>query len=707
MQGRPRKKGVTRAKIAGNPATQRDLLALNAHNGLYFSPNSGGDCEAAIVGGEETKDGKVVAVHPPGRFNACFAEIDDLPIEEQHRLLDSCPLPPSIRVETRKSVHAYWPLAGDNPGDQAQAEWRDVQRRLIAYFKSDRAIKDPSRVMRLPGFDHVSADGSRKPVRCVAFDPSRRFTLAELLAAFPAVADESRAFAKPTAGQFAAWDALRAELGRRVIAHESATKNGNGRWDCRAICHDGKGDSGLFFDPFNNQTICNKGCEQAEILRAFGLPEKPEKPEKAKKTRGAAALPALTVTPAQAPPFASAAAAVATAAASLPDPPETEEAQDWRAGLLLNGANNPKRSYANTLLFVRQYPKWAGRWSRNEMANEPFLDGARLASGVVGDLISHCERELGFSPSTEYVERAINQAADDRPFHPVREYLRSLKWDKKIRHKTAAFDFWGTKETLHAIYFRKWMISAVARAMRPGCKVDTALVLVGAQGLGKSSFWDVLGSPWFSDTEMDGGKDGLMQLHGAWIYEWGEIDRVTSIRAAEEVKGFLASREDNFRAPYARTTQTHPRSSVIVGSTNKTRFLNDSSGSRRFWIVPITKKIPIDKLREVKDQLWAEAVAAFDAGKQWWLTEAEDASRDAAADEHQVEDSWTERAAGWVSGQGGFTLADLLEKLGVEHGRQGKADQMRASAILERLGYERKKVRDKKQTYYRWSKKEG
>jgi len=467
--------------------------------------------------------------------------------------------------------------------------------------------------------------------------------------------------------------------------------------------------SRLYRDKWDKRHYSNgQTYGQATIEKAISGCSNFYDPDKARKARGKA-----TTSPKAAP-------MTVAPAPSATDQPDAVQEQNWRDGLLLNGVGNPKRSYANTLLFVRQYPKWAGRWSRNEMANEPYLDGARLASGVVGDLISQCERELGFSPSTEYVERAINQAADERPFHPVRDYLRSLKWDGKPRLKAAAVIFWGSKLALHLTYLRKWMISAVARAMQPGCKVDTALVLVGPQGIGKSSFWDVLGSPWFSDTEMDGGKDGLMQLHSAWIYEWGEIDRVTSVRAAEEVKGFLASREDTFRAPYARAPQTHPRSSVIVGSTNKTRFLNDSSGSRRFWIVPVTKKVPIEQLRKFRDLYWAEAVAAFDAGEQWWLTEAEDAERNTAADDHQVEDSWTEKAADWTASwtkqedsapeakkRGGFKLADLLAGLGVELARQGKQEQMRASAILERLGYERKRVRVGTELPYLWTKKEG
>jgi len=278
-QNRPVKLNTTRAVIAADKALQRRLQALNQARGAYVVVNAGGDCDAAITGGEEKKNGKVIAVHPPGRFNACFVESDKLTIEEQHEKLDACPLPPSIRIVTKKSVHAYWHLDGDNPGDRCETAWREVQERLIAFFDGDPAIKNPSRVMRLPGFDHVSADGSRKRVECVVFDPERRYTLAELLAAFPPAPEEKQAKMPATrrnhAGTFTTWGALRAELGRRIEGHESARRNDSGKIDCRGICHDGKGATGLFYDPSTNKAICNKGCDQGTILRAFALPESP------------------------------------------------------------------------------------------------------------------------------------------------------------------------------------------------------------------------------------------------------------------------------------------------------------------------------------------------------------------------------------------------------------------------------------------------
>jgi primase-like protein len=159
---------ATRIDLAEDREGINWLQELNRQRGIYFIPNSGGDCDSEI-----------------NRFNAFFCERDDLSINEQHGLLDAAPLPTSIRVETAKSVHAYW-LIEDSC---TETQWREVQLRLIAYFEGDRSIKNPSRLMRLPGYDHLSVndDGTlrRKPVECVQSEPKRRYTVEEMLRVFP------------------------------------------------------------------------------------------------------------------------------------------------------------------------------------------------------------------------------------------------------------------------------------------------------------------------------------------------------------------------------------------------------------------------------------------------------------------------------------------------------------------------------------------
>ena len=251
---------ATRNALIYDPSLQQRLLDLNQTLGLYFVVNSGGDSDADIV-----------------RFNAFFCENDKLSLAEQHAALDASPLPPSIRVETKKSVHAYWLIEGDCSED----EWREGQARLIAYFAADSANKNPSRVMRLPFFEHIATDLSRKRVATHTFEPDRSYDVVAMMQAFPAVQpSQAKTKKQPQSqsqqnGGYANWDALRAALGRAIENHPTANKNKHGKIDCQGICHGGQGPTGLFYDPFDNQAHCNSGCDQEVILQAFGLPTQP------------------------------------------------------------------------------------------------------------------------------------------------------------------------------------------------------------------------------------------------------------------------------------------------------------------------------------------------------------------------------------------------------------------------------------------------
>jgi len=248
---------------------------------------------------------------------------------------------------------------------------------------------------------------------------------------------------------------------------------------------------------------------------------------------------------------------------------------------------------------------------------------------------------------------------------------------------------------------RRWFVSAVARAMEPGCKVDTALVLLGEQGHKKSSFFAALAPKWFGDTEIKiGDKDGLQQIHHNWITEWAEIDRITSVRHAGEVKTFIARRRDCFRPPYGMNTRNYERSCVIVGSTNNDGFLSDPTGGRRFWVIPVTRKIDMAYIELVRDQLWAEALHLYRAGDQWWLTDEEEGLHATDVEQYRVRDPWEEVVSRWIEDawptrsretrRAHFTTWDVMSlalKLDPKDAR--KETEGRVGAVMRALGYDR------------------
>ncbi len=139
---KPIKLAVTRAALISDARLQASLNEANRTRGVYFLPNAGGDKDADIT-----------------RFNAFFVECDTRSIEEQHAAYDACPLAPSLRLVTRKSVHAYWLRAGDC----SEAAWRDVQARLISYFDGDQKNKNRRAVCAYRSL--IICTSHRKPER--------------------------------------------------------------------------------------------------------------------------------------------------------------------------------------------------------------------------------------------------------------------------------------------------------------------------------------------------------------------------------------------------------------------------------------------------------------------------------------------------------------------------------------------------------------
>jgi len=390
-------------------------------------------------------------------------------------------------------------------------------------------------------------------------------------------------------------------------------------------------------------------------------------------------------------------------------------AVEWQAGLARSRTGDVKNTYGNICLILRH--SFAGRLSFDEMQLMPLLDGRALRDADVGRAREDVEKTWGLAASDQNMGLALRQVSEERSFHPVRSYLEGLTWDGEFRINRVL------EEVLHAApselgqrIVRSWFVSAVARALRPGCQVDTALVLVGPQGWRKSSFFRVLGGKWFADTAMDvSSKDGLMQLAAAWIYEWGEIENVTSRKEAAEIKMFVTSPRDTFRQPYGRGIIQHPRSSVIVGSTNQDQFLNDPTGSRRYHVVRVLAPVdagPQGVLTQWRDQLWAEAKEAFLGGYQWFLSAEEDAEREKDADEYVIEDALQSEIATWLrSGsaqslvlRGGYiTVGEVLTgALRLEAGKWDKGIQTRVGIILRRLGWRKHRVTPQGETARLW-----
>ena len=293
--------------------------------------------------------------------------------------------------------------------------------------------------------------------------------------------------------------------------------------------------------------------------------------------------------------------------------------------------------------------------------------------------------------SKETVHQAVDQRGFERSFHPVRGYLDGLKWDKTPRLDDWLSTYLGaTKGAYEAKIGRMFLVGMVARIFKPGCQSDYMIVLEGEQGAGKSSACRVLAAEWFSDgLKSVGDKDASQHLRGKWLIEIGELSAFGRADT-EALKHFLTQTVERYRPSYGRKEVVEARQCTFIGTTNKRAYLKDETGARRFWPAKIGR-IDLAVARD-RDQLFAEAVAAYRSGGKWWPEG--DFERDhikPQQDERFEEDVWQSKIAEWLAGVDKATVVEIAHNaLAFDAAcKIGTADQRRIIAILDRLNWER------------------
>jgi len=213
-----------------------------------------------------------------------------------------------------------------------------------------------------------------------------------------------------------------------------------------------------------------------------------------------------------------------------------------------------------------------------------------------------------------HVAAAADELASVNKYDPLVDYLTSLEWDGQPRVESVfTRHFNAPEDNYHPAVARHFFVNAVRRALEPGCKCDSVLVLVGEEGTGKSSFASLL-SPemdWYTDSIGDMKyKDALINLHGKWIIELSELRSMQGV-SSEHTKAFLSAQVDNVRLPYDKRTTSHARRCIFIGTTNNDKFLTDSGANRRFIPVETVGQMVRKDFKAEVPQLWAEAVHMY------------------------------------------------------------------------------------------------
>jgi predicted P-loop ATPase len=352
------------------------------------------------------------------------------------------------------------------------------------------------------------------------------------------------------------------------------------------------------------------------------------------------------------------------------------EETDWQRELLLNDKGAPKALPANAITALRLAPEWSGVLAFNEFSLVTVAlkrlpwehgDGGTEWTDQEDRLTANWLQHQSILVSVEVAGQAVQAVARDRRYHPVRDYLDSLRWDGTKRLDTWLSLYLGVQSSDYSeAVGSRWLISAVARIHRPGAKADCCLILEGEQGTKKSTALKTIAGDWFTDEIAElGSKDAAMQTRGVWIIEIAELDSMSRAEVGK-IKGFMSRAVDRFRPPYGKRLIDSPRQCVFAGSVNHSTYLRDETGVRRFWPVICGDDIKIKELGRDRDQLWAEARDRFRAGAPWWLDSRE--LNDQAAEEQAArceDDPWHELIQHWVESRTEASDADCLFGLGI------------------------------------------
>jgi putative DNA primase/helicase len=432
----------------------------------------------------------------------------------------------------------------------------------------------------------------------------------------------------------------------------------------------------------------------------------------------------------------------------------------WRREIATSQKGGIVANIANVSLIIRNDTRLTKVFRLNALDQDvwitrqpPWEPGAGWHPHRVEDTdaiaaTAYLQMQVNTAITKATVQDALDSVGAADSYNPVADHLAKChaNWDGKRRIGKFVTRYLGAKATtfsekkLFALIGRMFLISAVARALRPGCKVDHVLLLLGRQGLRKSTAIRMLcpDQAWFSDSlppRLDH-KDAMQHLLGTWIIEIAEFDQFKG-RSAQELKAFITKDSDKFRPPYGRREITVDRRCVFAATANPGDPLHDLTGGRRYWPVPIDKIIDTARIAADRDQLLGEAVEAFEAGEPWHIDEtkhgqvvADLVARQEAA---TTQDPWEPIIGAWLdlhdrievpgygphapsvpiygphelAGPGKSTyLCDVIKfALALPEDRQTQGVNSRIAQIMQRLGWARSETRHKTK-WHRWDRKQ-
>lgn len=392
------------------------------------------------------------------------------------------------------------------------------------------------------------------------------------------------------------------------------------------------------------------------------------------------------------------------------------DAPPWMAAASFDDAGRLVANLASVMAALRAAPEVSNCFAYDEMLRAPVI--VNSIPGVTEEVLPRPATDDDVTQLQEWLQKhaglpkigkdtthqAVDLRARECAFHPVREYLEELKWDRQERLGTWLAYYLGVQQSPYAeTVGRDFFIALAARIFKPGCKQDYMLILEGPQGALKSMACEIISGNWFSDNlpDLRDSKDLAQHLQGKWLIEIGELSAMSKAETAT-LKAFITRKTERYRPSYGRREVIQPRQCVFIGTTNDECYLKDATGGRRFWPVAVSS-IDLDALRADRDQLFAEAVHLFKSGAQWWPDKDFEAEHIKPEQEARFEtDPWQEAVEAFLDEKEKTTVERVARgALGIETARIGTADARRIRSVLTSLKWKRKRGQGGVRWYHR------
>lgn len=362
-------------------------------------------------------------------------------------------------------------------------------------------------------------------------------------------------------------------------------------------------------------------------------------------------------------------------------------------GLALTKSGNPHFNIDNSLRLLERCPdfqdfiwydefhqRYFTTWNgpRREWSDADTVKLTHLMQGTFGL----------YNVSDKTVFQAVMVYAHRRTKNEPRDWMESLTWDGVSRAPAFFWDCFGVEESeySHALGTNFW-IGMIARILSPGCQLDNMVILEGLQGSGKTSALRIIGGSWYTSAHYSvQNTDFFQSIQGKLIIEISELEAFSKAEATR-IKNVITASSDRYRASYGRTAQDHPRQCIFVGSTNEKSYLKDHTGARRFWPVRC-HKIDIERIRENRDQYFAEAVHRFKVGEKWYEMPADSTGME--QHKRRQQDVWEQAIIDWLPGRFGEVSVMEVAKdcLKIEISKLDIPTQVRIAKALSTTGWE-------------------